>query len=535
MFSEAFGTMKILVVDDLAGIRDPMVAAFQAAGHSAEGAANGVAALAFLKNDKPDLLLLDVQLPDMNGVQILRAIRNSPATMLLPVILLTAQESRENIESAARLGVQGYLLKNRFAMDELIACIEKFAPKTATATTARRSNEIPQLIERDQFLQRIKPVLDAAARASFVAQSISMSPNELEAALGKDEDLSSRVRGLVNQWSGEQPGRLRNLAVAAEVFRAMPAASPDGFKPVRYWQHSFAVAHLCELLASAGGRNDGMAYIVGLCHELAKIVFQTLFRAEDQKVAEYEESTGRPREELEFPMLGMTHAELIGTILHAFGLPDAVRAPIEWLHANAASPSLGSPGSLEGILRISDWYANGILLASSDLAELNLLTAARAETAIGSRNLPRLDTRQLREQILAMTGTMMGGPVEGSNPPPAGDGKRIWIARDVPLSRLDSATAAISELSRAEVMDRLPTAAEFKGIDALVVVGDKQLQDSATALARVVRSTTPTLRILPATSDADVPQSLQCPITLADIEAFCQSLNAPGAAQSSAA
>jgi DNA-binding response OmpR family regulator len=127
--------MKILVVDDVAIVRGPIAAALQGAGHQAVAVASGREALSHLKSEKPDLMLLDIMLPDMSGLQILRAVRNSPATANLPVILLTGEETREIVIAAAKLGAQGYVLKSRFSLPELLARVQRFDPKGDAAAS----------------------------------------------------------------------------------------------------------------------------------------------------------------------------------------------------------------------------------------------------------------------------------------------------------------------------------------------------------------------------------------------------------------
>jgi len=362
---------------------------------------------------------------------------------------------------------------------------------------------MPQLMTREEFLNRARPVLEASSTQTI-------------------EDAIRQVGC----------GCLGDIAAAVAIFQAMPDSSADGVKPAGQWRHGFAVARLCQMLATAGGRDLGLAYLLGLCHDLGQIVLQTLFRAEYQQVIEVVKATGRASEEIELRMLGVTNAALTGTILHAFGLPEELRLAIEWFHANRSNVSLGRPGSWEGLLRIAQWYANGILLPASETAELNLLTAAQADSALGFKNPPRPDAQTLREEVMALTAALARLPAD---PPNSAEHRRVWIARDVPLSPLDSVTAALTELAHADVRDRLPTAAELKGLDALVVVGDKRLQDSATALMHVLRSSIPALRILPARSAEAPPDSLVCPIRLADVEAFFRGLAAGSPAQSNAA
>ena len=102
---------KILVVDDDARNLRLAVAALEQAGHevlSAEGGAEGIeAALAHA----PDLVLMDVQMPGMDGVSALRRLRAEPRTTALKVIALTALAMKGDAERLLAAGFDGYLAK----------------------------------------------------------------------------------------------------------------------------------------------------------------------------------------------------------------------------------------------------------------------------------------------------------------------------------------------------------------------------------------------------------------------------------------
>lgn len=119
--------MKILVVDDVAIVRDPIAAALRAAGHETICAADGKEALVAIAADRPDLVLLDIHLPDISGLQVLTSIRRNPMTAKMPVILLSSEEARDTVINAAKLGVQGYMLKSNFSLKELLARIQPYA------------------------------------------------------------------------------------------------------------------------------------------------------------------------------------------------------------------------------------------------------------------------------------------------------------------------------------------------------------------------------------------------------------------------
>ena len=81
---------KILVADDEPDMRALLSDLLEEAGHEVTEAENGQVAVQQLQRELPDLVMLDVLMPMMNGIQVLQRLRDDPATQSLPVILLTA-------------------------------------------------------------------------------------------------------------------------------------------------------------------------------------------------------------------------------------------------------------------------------------------------------------------------------------------------------------------------------------------------------------------------------------------------------------
>lgn len=99
---------RILIVDDEANIRDLLTQEFVEAGYQVATATNGREAVARVRNDRPDLIVLDVMMPEMNGFDVAAVLKNDPATMDIPIIILSIVQDRER---GVRLGVDRYLTK----------------------------------------------------------------------------------------------------------------------------------------------------------------------------------------------------------------------------------------------------------------------------------------------------------------------------------------------------------------------------------------------------------------------------------------
>ena len=111
--------MKILIVEDDAGISDFVIPELEHEGYTTCLAVTGREALEKFENEKPDLVLLDIMLPELNGLEVLRRIR---ATSMVPVILETARGETIDKINGLNLGADDYIPKP-FEIEELLARI----------------------------------------------------------------------------------------------------------------------------------------------------------------------------------------------------------------------------------------------------------------------------------------------------------------------------------------------------------------------------------------------------------------------------
>lgn len=115
---------RIAVVDD--DMMNLRMAEFilQQAGYTVDKLESGMDCLNYLKEQTPELILLDVEMPIMNGIQALEIIRANEDTANIPVMFLTASADTDTVVEAGRLGVVDYV-KKPFLPDELLKRVEK--------------------------------------------------------------------------------------------------------------------------------------------------------------------------------------------------------------------------------------------------------------------------------------------------------------------------------------------------------------------------------------------------------------------------
>lgn len=121
---------KILIVDDQYGIRVLLDEVFRKEGYTTFQAANGVQALTIAQNEDPDLVILDMKIPGMDGLEILKRIKN--LNQDIQVIMITAYGELDLIQEAMRLGALTHFTKP-FDIDELRRRVEDYLIPTKTS------------------------------------------------------------------------------------------------------------------------------------------------------------------------------------------------------------------------------------------------------------------------------------------------------------------------------------------------------------------------------------------------------------------
>lgn len=123
---------RILLVEDDRFLRKACEASLRQRGFTVSTANDGAEALAAIRSDPPGLVLLDLLMPKVTGLEVLRAIRADPRTKDLPVLVLSNSSREQDMVEIKRLGVVGYLVKADLSLQELGDLVGKLLEETPT-------------------------------------------------------------------------------------------------------------------------------------------------------------------------------------------------------------------------------------------------------------------------------------------------------------------------------------------------------------------------------------------------------------------
>jgi chemosensory pili system protein ChpA (sensor histidine kinase/response regulator) len=120
---------RILIVDDAPVSREAMAKWLQREGFETATARNGAEGLVRLKESKPDLILLDHMMPEVDGLTFLAGIRRFPKWKNLPVIMITGMKDALHHRKAETLNISGYMVKTEFTLPDIVRHIRKLLDK----------------------------------------------------------------------------------------------------------------------------------------------------------------------------------------------------------------------------------------------------------------------------------------------------------------------------------------------------------------------------------------------------------------------
>jgi two-component system alkaline phosphatase synthesis response regulator PhoP len=161
---------KILIVDDEQDIVELLSYNLEKERFSIVKAYDGEAALGLVRSEKPDLMILDLMLPKMNGLDVCKAIRRNPETANLPIIMLTAKGDEIDKIIGLEVGADDYITKP-FSVKELIARVRAIL---------RRMHDNDNKMGKEEFIYKELAINYASCLVQISGKQVTLSPTELK-------------------------------------------------------------------------------------------------------------------------------------------------------------------------------------------------------------------------------------------------------------------------------------------------------------------------------------------------------------------
>ena len=306
--------IKVLLVDDEEAVRKPFQKILAQYDFDVAVANNGLEAIALAGTNRPDVIVMDLKMPKMGGVEAIKVIKSDPATDTIPIIVLSAYATPENVRAIRWAGVGDFILKEGFNLKKFIAqlgmvahkskeykepkiTLDQFLPSESKATqapnvreTARGTSSVtPKTpvgktkvakvtkpgravhkktegrrsgIGREAVLKKLDKVFElkalpfVAAEIIHVTSSPDSNAQQLTGTIERDQALTAKVLRFANSAFYSTHGRVQNLT---------QAVSRIGFREIR--QISLAVKMIDEYRGR--GEKGGLDRMLFWKHSLA--------------------------------------------------------------------------------------------------------------------------------------------------------------------------------------------------------------------------------------------------------------------------
>jgi len=225
---------KIVIVEDDESIRELVIYAIESAGFEAQGFENGGVFLdamvyaALKKSELPKLILLDIMMPEYDGLFVLKALRNAPNYKNIPVIMLTAKAGEANIAKALDMGADDYVTKP-FGVVELISRVK--AVLRRSVDDSDNTGEKRYIVNCGSIavnnLKRV--VLAEGAEVQLTYKEYEL----LHFLITKKGVVLSRDMILATVWGHEYEGETRTVDMHIKTLRQKLGACGELIKTVR--------------------------------------------------------------------------------------------------------------------------------------------------------------------------------------------------------------------------------------------------------------------------------------------------------------
>ncbi len=217
-------TRKILVVDDEAVLVETIAYNLEQAGYQVITAADGVSALEAARREEPDLVVLDIMLPEMDGLEVCRQLRREAATATTPIIMLTAKGDEIDKVVGLEVGADDYVTKP-FGRRELLARVRALLrradyPTSEEAAGQSAASEVPRP-NRELVAGPIRIDL-AGRRVISREQELELQPKQFDLLtylVRNRGTVLTRDQLLHNVWGYDYAGDTRTVDVHVRWLR----------------------------------------------------------------------------------------------------------------------------------------------------------------------------------------------------------------------------------------------------------------------------------------------------------------------------
>jgi two-component system, chemotaxis family, chemotaxis protein CheY len=546
-------TTTILIVEDTPLWQKQIEQAMQAAGYATLMANNGVEALALLKTHKPAVIVSDIEMPLMSGLEFMKVLRSMPQWQKMPIILLTTSTAKDRVVEAIRLQPVQYMLKGSFVAEQLAErvkrCLDpaKAAPAALAPAPKQPSSAFPRLLQRGEVLTGItaqaaegKTLAGVVKQATELATASPNNPAALLEIVKHDPIFAMRAlqqsNGAKRVGTVEEALRVVGIDGLLNIAKSLKSYPETSKSALAIWQHSVAVACVMhKIVPRSFEMGVGVAYAIGLLHDLPEILLRQAFPSQYEAAADFADQAGRPLRHIMPDVFSVSISDIASELLTLLKLPPLIATPLRDYAAATESTGTESGRAAPTIdrlalsLRFAEYFANALQLTSTP-ADAFIAPISLAECRAAYVSADSINGADIRAHAIAISKKLAGDATE--TPAVTPQRLKLWYARHNTYAAFDPVEEALKLFADVETHAAPPSKREhFANLDGVVVCApatdtfgllwclpDRMNQTSAGGRLKILYIVPPSAGTDPKRSANDDVHTLPYPFSLTALE-----------------
>lgn len=355
--------LSLLVVDDQEIFRTPLAESLREEGYDVREAGTAPQALELAMRRRPDLMIIDISMPNIDGFELLRYFRGRAVFRSVPVIFLTAYARRDYLTTAASLGVKDFMLKSSFSLkdlqDRIASHVGHLFQRSAAASTAfprsvppppeppstQPQHEVaaPKILDWHEFLENLKFRAFPGSIAEILAMAgdPNTSLSSFESVLRRDPGLAAQVVSTANTAPFRRAGQVKTIEEAltvlgmtqvvrivtmGAVLRHEELSSDWGLDLRKMWSHCIAAGMVSQRLHEHA--QEAYGFLLGLLHALPELMCLAHLKGDWAEWKKQGERHGWTTSATLGRAFGTDFVPLASDILASMHLPDSIVTPL---------------------------------------------------------------------------------------------------------------------------------------------------------------------------------------------------------------
>lgn len=352
----------ILLVEDQFLFRENLAEALEDHGYAVVRAGDATEAMKCVEDYLIDLFVLDIALPGISGLELLKSFRAKPAYRRVPAMFLTAYPSQDAMEQAIQMGVGDFLIKSDISLKDLLERIEH-GLLAGMESTSGVSSPPPARVEPVACRRHLRPALRrwrpqlARPQIKDLFGLLSRAPDnrEILSYLTIDPDASKWIRRILSKGESA-PGFLENLLESRDpasnlrllLLRAVVEAAMRSMEPFsdlrRLWKRTLSIALLAEELSPVTAFDSpSEAFLAGMCAEVPWVFAMQALETEYGEVKAEAWEQGLPIREHLAEAFGSDPATLALETVKSLEVPELVWKAVVDLLGKRAGAQIWEP------------------------------------------------------------------------------------------------------------------------------------------------------------------------------------------------